>query len=265
MGLAGLLLLVLFPTGPVLAADRTIEFNRDIRPILSDKCFRCHGSDATAKGIPLRLDSEAAATADLADNKRAIVPGNPESSQLVRRITAKDEASRMPPSYSGLKLTDVEIATLRSWIAQGAKWQSHWSFIPPKRYSIPAVKNASWPRNPIDHFILERLDREDLFPAPEASREALLRRVSLDLTGLPATPAEIDAFLKDTSGRAYERVVDRLLASPRYGERMAARWLDAARYADTNGYQFDGERFMWRWRDWVIEAFNRNQPFSQFT
>jgi hypothetical protein len=210
------------------------------------------------------LDSEAAATADLGDNKHAIVPGNLESSQLVRRITAEDKAVRMPPVYSGLKLTDREIETLRSWIAQGAKWQLHWSFIPPKRHSIPAVKNASWPRNPIDHFILERLDREGLFPAPEVSRETLLRRVSLDLTGLPPAPAEIDAFLKDKSGSAYDRVVDRLLASPRYGERMAARWLDAARYADTSGYQNDGDRTMWRWRDWVIEAFNRNLPFDRF-
>ena len=264
VGLASLLVLLL-PRWPALAADRTIEFNRDIRPILSDKCFRCHGSDATAKGIPLRLDSEAAATADLGENKHAIVPGNPESSQLVRRITAEDEALRMPPVYSGLKLTEREIETLRTWIAQGAKWQSHWSFIPPKRHPLPAVKNSSWPRNPVDHFVLDRLEREGLSPALGADRETLLRRVSLDLTGLPPTPAEIDAFLKDTSGSAYERVVDRLLASPRYGERMAARWLDAARYADTNGYQFDGERFMWRWRDWVIEAFNRNQPFNQFT
>ena len=227
--------------------------------------FAATEADATAKGIPLRLDSEAAATADLGENKHAIVPGNPESSQLVRRITAEDEALRMPPAYSGLKLTEHEIETLRTWIAQGAKWQSHWSFIPPKRHSIPAVKNSSWPRNPVDHFVLDRLEREGLSPASGADRETLLRRVSLDLTGLPPTPAEIDAFLKDTSGSAYERVVDRLLASPRYGERMAARWLDAARYADTNGYQFDGERFMWRWRDWVIEAFNRNQPFDQFT
>lgn len=264
VGSAGLLV-ILLPRWPALAADRTIEFNRDVRPILSDKCYRCHGTDATAKGIPLRLDSEAAATADLGDNKHAIVPGNLESSQLVRRITAKDEALRMPPAYSGLKLTEHEIEILRNWIAQGAKWQLHWSFIPPRRYPLPAVKDASWPRNPIDHFVLERLDREGLSPAPEASRETLLRRVSLDLTGLPPTPAEIDGFLKDKSGSAYERVVDRLLASPRYGERMAARWLDAARYADTNGYQFDGERFMWRWRDWVIEAFNRNQPFDQFT
>ena len=212
VGFAGVLVFLVFPWGLFLAADRTIEFNRDIRPILSDKCYRCHGSDATAKGIPLRLDSEAAATADLGDNKHAIVPGNLESSQLVRRITAEDEAVRMPPVYSGLKLTDREIETLRSWIAQGAKWQLHWSFIPPKRHSIPAVKNASWPRNPIDNFILERLDREGLFPAPEVSRETLLRRVSLDLTGLPPAPAEIDAFLKDKSSSAYDRVVDRLLA-----------------------------------------------------
>jgi hypothetical protein len=184
---------------------------------------------------------------------------------MIRRITAADEALRMPPVYSGLKLTPGEIEKLRAWIAQGAKWQSHWSFIPPKRRPLPVVKDATWPRNPIDYFILERLEREGLSPSPEAGRETLLRRVSLDLTGLPPTPAEIDAFLKDTSPNAYERVVDRLLASPRYGERMAARWLDASRYADSNGYQYDGERVMWRWRDWVIDAFNRNQPFDQFT
>src|SRR5207237_1323699 len=159
--------------------------------------------------------------------------------------------------------TPGEIDRIRTWIAQGAKWQSHWSFIAPKRRPLPAVKDGTWPRNAIDYFILERLQQEGLSPSPEASRETLVRRVSLDLTGLPPTPAEIDAFLKDTSPNAYERVVDRLLASPRYGERMATRWLDAARYADSNGYQYDGERVMWRWRDWVIDAFNRNQPFDQ--
>src|SRR5581483_7107928 len=171
----------------------------------------------------------------------------------------------MPPAYSGLKLSDGEIETLRLWIAQGAKWQKHWSFIPPERPPLPKVSDAAWPRNPIDNFILARLDREGLKPSPAASRETLLRRVTLDLTGLPPTPAELDAFLADKSPNAYEKVVDRLLASPRYGERMAERWLDAARYADSNGYQYDGERFMWRWRDWVIDSFNRNQPFNQFT
>src|SRR5581483_7186688 len=151
------------------------------------------------------------------------------------------------------------------WIQQGAKWQAHWSFIPPKRPELPAVQQKDWPRNAIDYFVLQRLEREGLKPSPEADRRTLIRRVSLDLTGLPPTPAEVAAFLADRSPNAYENVVDRYLASPHYGERMAFRWLEAARYADTNGYQTDGERFMWRWRDWVIDAYNRNLPFDQFT
>src|SRR5207253_2262582 len=154
---------------------------------------------------------------------------------------------------------------IRRWIEQGAKWQKHWSFLPPRRPPLPPVKSARWCRNPIDAFILDRLEREGLAPSPEADKATLIRRVTLDLTGLPPTPSEVDAFLRDSSPNAYEKVVDRLLASPRYGERMAIRWLDAARYADTNGYQTDGERYMWRWRDWVIDAFNRNMPFDEFT
>jgi hypothetical protein len=245
------------------AANRPIEFNRDVRPILSDKCYSCHGADAVSKKIPLRLDSEAAAKADLG-GRRAIVEGDPAASQMIQRIIAPNKANRMPPVYSGLKLTDSEIAILQEWVAQGAKWQKHWAFIPPMRPNLPAVKNASWVRNPIDAFVLAKLERESLTPSPEAGRETLLRRVSLDLTGLPPSIAETDAFLKDKSPQAYDKAVDRLLASPRYGERMAARWLDAARYADSNGYQFDGERVMWRWRDWVIDAFNRNERFDQF-
>src|SRR5262249_50599906 len=241
-----------------------IEFNRDVRPILADKCYSCHGADAVPKKIPLRLDSEAAAKADLG-GRRAVGEGDPATSQMIRRITAENKAQRMPPVYSGLKLSDTEIATLREWIAEGAKWEKHWSFIRPKRPALPAVKNAGWIRNPIDAFVLQRLEREGLAPSAEAGRETLLRRVSLDLTGLPPSVVEMDAFLNDKSANAYERAVDRLLASQRYGERMAERWLDAARYADTNGYQYDGERYMWRWRDWVIQSFNRNQPFDQFT
>ena len=237
-------------------ADRTVTFNRDVRPILSDKCFGCHGPDSVAKKIPLRLDSEGAASSVVAGGAQA---------KLIQRITADDKASRMPPVYSGLSLTPTEIETLRLWVMQGAKWEKHWSFIAPERPPLPKVKNTAWPRNPIDYFILDRLEREGLAPSPEASREALIRRVSLDLTGLPPTPLEVDAFIQDKSPNAYEKVVDRLLASPRYGERMAARWLDGARYADSNGYQYDGERVMWRWRDWVIAAFNRNQPFDRFT
>ncbi|MGH9843188.1 MAG: DUF1549 domain-containing protein, partial [Blastocatellia bacterium] len=245
-----------------------IDFNRDIRPILSDKCFVCHGPDATAKKIKLRLDSEAAATADLGRGRRAIVPGEPDKSQLVKRITHADEDMRMPPADSGRTLTRQEIDLLTEWIKQGAKWQTHWAFVAPVRPQLPQVKNTAWPKNAIDHFVLARLERaneKSLQPSPEADRATLLRRASLDLTGLPPTPEELDDFLKDQSPNAYEKVVDRLLASPRYGERMAFKWLDAARYADTNGYQNDGDRYNWRWRDWVINAFNRNLPYDQFT
>jgi hypothetical protein len=245
-------------------AQRRLDFNRDIRPILSDKCFACHGPDATAKRIKLRLDSEAAAKADLGQGRRAIVPGDIAKSEIVRRITATDEAERMPPSYAPHKLTAQEIETLTEWVKQGAPWQQHWAFIPPTRPALPGVKNKAWVRNAIDAFVLARLEKEGLQPSPEADRATLLRRVSLDLTGLPPTLAELDAFLNDTSPNAYEKVVDRLLASPRYGERMAFKWLDAARYADTNGYQIDGDRSAWRWRDWVIEAFNTNKPYDQF-
>ena len=241
-----------------------IDFNRDIRPILADKCWGCHGPDATAKKIKLRLDSETAATADLGRGRRAIVPGVVEQSQLVRRITASDESMRMPPVDSGHKLTQPEIDSLIEWVRQGARWMRHWSFITPARPAAPEIKDKDWPKNAIDYYTLERLEREGMAPSPEADRATLIRRVSLDLTGLPPAPREIDDFLADKSPKAYEKVVDRLLASPRYGERMATRWLDASRYADTNGYQIDGDRSAWRWRDWVIESFNRNKPFDQF-
>src|SRR5438046_6183668 len=175
-----------------------VEFNRDVRPILADKCYSCHGADAVAKKIPLRLDSEASAKADLG-GRRAIVEGDPAASQMIRRITSENKAQRMPPVYSGLKLTSAETDTLRQWVAEGAKWQKHWSFIPPVRPALPAVKNAGWVRNPIDAFVLQKLEREGLQPSPEAGRETLLRRVSLDLTGLPPRIAELDAFLNDTS------------------------------------------------------------------
>ncbi len=255
--------MVLFVLGVFFAFEQPshtqskIEFNRDIRPILSDKCFACHGPDAPAKKIKLRLDSEAAALA-------AIVPGQPEQSKLIKRITHKDEAMRMPPADAARTLTEREKELLTEWIRQGAKWQTHWAFIPPTRPAVPAVKNQAWVKNPIDAFVLARLEKEGLQPAPEADRATLLRRVSFDLTGLPPTLPELDAFLQDSAPDAYEKVVDRLLNSPRYGERMAFKWLDAARYADTNGYQNDGDRTMWRWRDWVIEAFNQNKPYNEF-
>jgi hypothetical protein len=231
---------------------------------LSDNCFQCHGPDKAKRKAKLRLDTEEGAFADR-DGYQAIVPGNPGKSEVIRRITSEDDSERMPPAASARKLTGRQIELIRRWIEQGAKWQKHWAFLPPGRPIPPTLKNRAWPRNPIDIFVLQRLEREGLAPSPEADRTTLIRRVTLDLTGLPPTPGEMDAFLTDHSPNAYEKVIDRLLQSPRYGERMAIRWLDAARYADTNGYQNDGERFMWRWRDWVIDAFNRNLPFDQFT
>ncbi len=248
-----------------LAQAANVEFNRDILPILSDKCFTCHGPDAAAKKIPFRLDSEAAAKGVLGDGKRAIREGDPQASELIRRITTESKAQRMPPAYTGSALSSAEIQKLTQWVSEGAKWQQHWSFIPPRAIEPPAPAKAGWVRNPIDNFVLARLSQEGLAPSPEADKETLIRRVSLDLTGLPPTPSETAQFLQDSSSQAYEHVVDRLLASPRYGERMAAPWLDAARYADSNGYQYDGERTMWPWRDWVIRAFNQNKPFDRFT
>jgi hypothetical protein len=248
-------------TSPLFGA---VEFNREIRPILSDKCFFCHGPDDQNRMAKLRLDTETGAKADLG-GRAAVVPGDISKSMMYQRIVHPNKAMRMPPLASGHSLGEREIASIRKWIEEGAKWQQHWSFIPPSRPPLPAVSRPSWPRNPLDRFILARLDREGLEPSPEAPKHSLIRRVTLDLTGLPPTPAEVEEFLADTSPEAYEKVVKRLLRSPRYGERMAIRWLDAARYADTNGYQTDAERFMWRWRDWVIDSFNSNKPFDKFT
>lgn len=264
--LAGLVVIL---TAPAICfafdpGSERIEFNRDIRPILSESCFTCHGPDQAKRKAKLRLDTEAGATADL-DGRHAIVARDPQNSELLRRLTAEDETERMPPPKTGRKLSPPQVALIRRWIEQGATWEPHWSLIAPKRPSLPVNRNTSWVQNPIDSFVLAHLEREGLAPAPEADPVTLLRRVTLDLTGLPPTLEEVDAFLADRSPDAYVRVVDRLLASPRFGERMAMRWLDAARYADTNGYQSDGERVMWRWRDWVIDAFNRNMPFDQFT
>jgi hypothetical protein len=246
-------------------SGQEIEFNRDIRPVLSDQCFACHGPDASKRKTKLRFDTEAGARIDLGKGRFAIVPGDPERSELVRRIASTDTAVRMPPAYAGRDpLKSAEIDRIRRWIVQGARWQPFWSFIPPRRPAAPAVRDEKWVRNPIDRFILARLEREGLHPSTEADKATLLRRVSLDLTGLPPTPAEVDDFLRDDSPAAYSKVVDRLLASPRYGERMAFRWMEAARYGDTNGYQTDGPRDMWRWRDWVIDAFNRNLSYDQF-
>jgi len=234
-----------------------VRIDRDVRPILSENCFECHGPDAAKRKADLRLDTGALGQA-------VVVPGQPESSELFQRITHADPEERMPPVDSSRALTSSDIETLRAWISQGAKWESHWAFNPPRQPTTPPAKNSAWPRGAIDRFILAKLERAGLKPSPAADRETLLRRVAFDLTGLPPSPAEIDAFLADTSPRAYEAVVDRLLASPRYGERMAIDWLDAARYADSHGYSLDRRRVMWPWRDWVIAAFNDNMPFHQF-
>ncbi|MEX1233140.1 MAG: DUF1553 domain-containing protein [Planctomycetaceae bacterium] len=245
-------------------ASQRIQFNRDVRPILSDTCFQCHGPDEKQRQAGLRLDQQESAFAEH-DGQRPLVAGSIDQSDLYARITSTDPDVRMPPPDSGKELTPRQIEIIKQWIEQGAEWQEHWSLLTPVRPDLPDVDHIGWADTPIDRFILARLEREGLAPSAPANRESLIRRVTLDLTGLPPTPAEIDDFLADESLDAYERVVDRLLASPRYGERLATRWLDGARYADTNGYQTDGEREMWRWRDWVINAYNANMPFDQFT
>jgi hypothetical protein len=236
-------------------------FNRDIRPILSDACFQCHGPDEQQRQGGLRLDLAEAAYAG-GDSGPAVVPQQLDSSLLWQRITSSDASLRMPPAESPKQLTAEQMATLEQWIRAGAAYQGHWAFLPVERPPVPEIADA---QHPIDAFIRDRLQREGLSPAPPAPRETLLRRVTLDLTGLPPTLEELDRFLADTAPGAYERAVDRLLDSPHYGERMARQWLDFARYADSNGFQTDSSRQMWGWRDWVIEAFNRNLPFDQFT
>ena len=249
-----------------MATSDAIQFDVGIRTVLSDKCFACHGPDEGQRKTALRLDTKEGAFGRLKSGGYAIVPGDLERSELYQRISSGDPARRMPPSYLGHdKLSAAEIDRIRRWIEQGAKWQSHWAFVLPQRPGRPKVENHKWPRNDIDYFVLQRLEQEGLKPSPEAGRPTLIRRLTLDLTGLPPMPQEVRNFLSDTSDEAYEKVIDRLLASNRYGERMAIRWLDASRYADTNGYQTDGIRDMYRWRDWVIDAFNSNKPFDEFT
>jgi len=250
-------------TGTV-AGEPSVDFQREIRPILADTCYTCHGPDKSQRSTDLRLDTREGAFGDLGGYK-AIVPGRPAESEVIKRISSSDPDERMPPPKSGRQLNRQQIESLRRWIAEGAVWQDHWSFMPPQRPVEPEVRLNTWPRNALDRFVLAQLEKEGLSPSAEANKETLIRRVTLDLTGLPPTIAEIDAFLADSTADAYEKLVERLLASPRYGEHMAAAWLDAARYSDTNGYQTDSTRTMWPWRDWVVEAFNQNQPFDQFT
>jgi hypothetical protein len=263
-------LLVIVSAGSMLLfsnrgqAAEDVSFNRDIRPILSENCFHCHGPDARNRKGRLRLDTREGALGPRKSHEPAILPGKSADSPVMQRVLAADPDDRMPPSDSGKKLSPQQIELLRKWIDQGADWQGHWAFITPQRPQQPPVKEQATVRNPIDRFVLARLEKEGLRPSPEADRTTLIRRVTFDLTGLPPTPAEIDAFLADTSPRAYERLVDRLLASPRYGEHFARYWLDLARYGDTHGLHFDNERALWPYRDWVIDAFNANKPFDQF-
>jgi hypothetical protein len=248
----------LFP--PAARAQEAPRFNRDIRPLLSENCFPCHGPDSAARKADLRLDQRDAALA-----AGVIVPGNPEESELVSRIFSDRPRRMMPPPSSHKQLSPQAKELLRRWVAAGAEYEPHWSFLPPVRPEPPAVENAAWVRNPIDRFILSRLEEEGLEPAPEADRRALARRLSLDLTGLPPSPEDVEEFARDPSPGAYEAFVDRLLASEHWGEQRGRYWLDAARYADTHGIHFDNYREMWSYRDWVIDAFNRNLPFDQFT
>lgn len=248
-------------------AESQVDFNRDIRPILSNNCYKCHGPDATERkggNGGLRLDTPTGAFQDLG-GYAAIVPGKPEKSELIRRIRSTDAGERMPPPETGKTLTESEIALLEKWIALGAPYAEHWSYRPVVRPPLPPVRQQQWPRNAVDFFVLARLEQEGMQPSPEAEPEALIRRVTLDLTGLPPTPEEVETFLADRAPDAYERMVDRLLDSPAFGEHFARLWLDLARYADSAGYADDPPRTIWAYRDYVIRALNRNSPFDQFT
>ncbi|MDB5388024.1 MAG: hypothetical protein JWM11_3670, partial [Planctomycetaceae bacterium] len=255
---------LLVPATKLIAADspQNISFNRDILPILADNCFTCHGPDEPARKGELRLDTKDGA---LRTAEPVIVPGKSAESELLKRLLSADPDQVMPPPKSNRKPTPEQIDTIRRWIDAGASWDKHWSYETPRRPALPVVKNTAWIKNPIDAFVLARLEREGLQPSVEANKEQLLRRVTLDLTGLPPTPQEIDEYLKDTTPTAYETAVDRLFRSPHYGERMALPWLDAARYADSNGFQQDGDTYQYLWRDWVARSLNSNMPFDQFT
>jgi hypothetical protein len=243
-----------------------IDFGRDIRPILSDTCFTCHGPDKDKRKAGLRLDTKEDALKKLDSGDYAIVPGKPDQSRVLAVVTLPpDDDDHMPPTKTGKKLSTAQVDLLRRWIAQGAKWAEHWSYAAPERPAVSVVKNKKWARNDVDRFILAALEKSGLKPNAEADRYTLIRRLSLDLIGLPPTVQEVDDFIADKSPNAYEKVVERLLASPHFGERLALAWLDQARYADTSGYHFDGFRQMHLWRDWVIKAFNDNKPFDQFT
>lgn len=248
------------------ALTDSVTYNFDVRPILSDKCFSCHGPDANKREAGLRLDLADSAFKALEDNPaaHAWVPGNPEGSEAFLRISTQDTSILMPPPYSNLSLTTQEIAIIKKWIQQGARYEKHWAFVPPRKQALPAIKKTGWPKNEIDYFTLARMEAKGLEPNEEADKERLLKRICLDLTGLPPSLKMMDDFLADTRPDAYERLVDSLMALPAYGEKMALHWLDLARYADSHGYQDDGYRTQWPWRDWVIHAFNENKPYDEF-
>lgn len=243
----------------------TVRFNRDVRTIFSKTCFACHGPDGNKREADIRFDIREAAVALSKDGFRPIVPGKSADSKAFQLITSDDPDEQMPPADFHTQLTPREKAMLKKWIDQGADYEMHWAFIPPTRAATPEVDHVEAVRNPIDNFVIAKLEAQGLAPSPEADRRTLIRRASLDLTGIPPTPDEVNTFLNDPSADAFEKVVDRLLASPRFGEQRARYWLDAARYADTSGYQYDQIRHQWVWRDWVINAFNTNMPFDQFT
>src|SRR5687767_2924582 len=247
----------------LVSAPGAIDFARDVRPILSENCFACHGPDANKRKAGLRLDEKEAAFQILESGERAIVAGDIEKSELLRRVASTDKDEVMPPPKEHKKLKPEQVDLLRRWIQEGALWTGHWAFQPVKATPPPAIASSSV--QPIDAFVTARLANDGLKLSPETDRARLIRRVSLDLTGLPPSIAEVDAFLADTSPNAYEKVVDRVLASPHFGERLALPWLDLARYGDTSGYHNDSLRDMWLWREWVIKAFNTDKPFSDFT
>ena len=253
-------LLAILLAGRAVPADSELDFNRDVRPILSDRCFACHGPDHEDRQAGLRLDDRAAAIAALDSGLTAVVPGDPATSEIIARITSTDPEIVMPPPRINKPITPAEAEILKRWVAEGAEYRGHWAFERVERPAMPDVKDAAWQKTPIDRFVLAKLEPEGLKPNPEADRVTLARRLALDLTGLPPVPADVDAFLADPSPDAYEKYVDRLLASPHYGERMAIEWLDAARYADSSGYQTDSSRQNWPWRDWLIQAYNENLP-----
>jgi hypothetical protein len=264
-----LMLSAVLISGGLIAADAapsgaTVNFERQVRPILSNNCFLCHGPDKGTRMADVRLDIREGVFATR-KNGMIVVPGKPDESLLIKRVFSDDAKYRMPPVFAHKTLSDEQKSILRRWVEQGAAWKEHWAFIAPVRPPLPTVSDINWVRGPVDNFILAKLDASHLQPAPEADRRTLIRRVTLDLTGLPPQPTEVEAFVKDRSPNAYDKVVDRLLASPHYGEHLAHYWLDAARYADTQGLHIDNYREMWPYRDWVINAFNRDMPFDQFT